>query len=394
MNQPFPALCMSLWLGGAGCTLMVENKLEQGPEGSLSATDGSAASAPDDAGRAGEGSRPASSTSGDDGAVQPQADGATPTVPGSDGGVIVPRVPSLDDGGSVTLSDASAPSDLGTPGTAKLCVGVVHACGLMPSGTIECWGNNDEGQLGLRGSSSSSSSTRFTDLTCGDFHTCAIAVDGTISCVGRNRETQRQSPPGNDFVQVTAGKAHSCAIKKDGSVSCWGGMPDGLGVASVPSEPFLAISAGDQVTCGIVRSNGGVKCWGDATSGRTKGTATTDLVAIDLGGAQGCVVSRSGQLECWGEAAEYALTLTEARAVSVGRSGRGCGLLADSVQCWYGNEPMSWTGKFRAIAAGPYATCRLPRDGSQLECFGDEGFQYKQLETLVPKPYPRTDETL
>jgi hypothetical protein len=368
-----------------GCTVLVESKLEEqvGDDGLL-AQDGDAATP---AGDAQLGSGPDAFV-GRDGEAKPPLDDAA-SAPGSgdvsawaavDGGT--------DAGAGVVPTDAGLPSGPRAGGaTAKLCVGMVHACGLMPSGTIDCWGNNDEGQLGLRGTSA-----RYTDLTCGDHHTCAISTDGAIACVGRNRESQRQSPAGSDFAQVAAGKAHTCALKKDGTVQCWGGLPDALGVSAAPSEPLLAIAAGDQVSCGILRSNGAVTCWGNPASGRTKGVSSLDNVSLDLGGAQGCAVSRSGQVACWGEGAEYALGLTEARAVSVARSGRGCGLLADGVQCWYGSQTLAWPGKFRAIAAGPGATCRLPEDGAQLECVGDEGLQYEQLETLVPKPYPRSDE--
>jgi hypothetical protein len=59
-------------------------------------------------------------------------------------------------GGRVTCWGASpfvpgegpTPADVGLTGVTQLAVGLRHACGLLEGGTVRCWGDDEEGQLG------------------------------------------------------------------------------------------------------------------------------------------------------------------------------------------------------------------------------------------------------
>lgn len=89
------------------------------------------------------------------------------------------------------------PTSMGVPGTAtRVGVGDLHACALVSTGDVYCWGSNDWGQLGRPGASSStpvkvSGGFTFTSLSVGAWHTCAIeAGSGAVGCWGRNSEGQ------------------------------------------------------------------------------------------------------------------------------------------------------------------------------------------------------------
>lgn len=79
-------------------------------------------------------------------------------------------------------------------GVTAIAVGGSHACVLMTTGAVKCWGNNSAGQLGIGGS----------DL---DPHPVPMDVVGLQE----------------DVVAIDAGGGHTCAISAAGGLQCWGG---------------------------------------------------------------------------------------------------------------------------------------------------------------------------
>src|SRR5207244_12318227 len=78
----------------------------------------------------------------------------------------------------------------GITGAAAVIAGGYHTCALFGDGTAQCWGRNDDGQLGDGTRTSSSTPvpvgglTGAAAVTGGFYHTCALLSDGTVQCWG------------------------------------------------------------------------------------------------------------------------------------------------------------------------------------------------------------------
>src|SRR3989454_467578 len=83
--------------------------------------------------------------------------------------------------------------------------GAYHSCALLGDHTMRCWGRNVDGQLGdgtrapldcVPGSCGSSTPMRVVGITSADaitagaYHTCALLGDRTVQCWGRNDDGQ------------------------------------------------------------------------------------------------------------------------------------------------------------------------------------------------------------
>lgn len=97
-----------------------------------------------------------------------------------------------------TASDCvNTPTAVTLPAAAiRVVVGSEHACALLSTGDVYCWGDNTYGQLGRTGASSVSpvkvsGGFIFSTLSAGEFHTCAVeAGSGAIGCWGNNDSGQ------------------------------------------------------------------------------------------------------------------------------------------------------------------------------------------------------------
>ncbi len=262
--------------------------------------------------------------------------------------------------------------NLGVGRTAvAISAGGYHSCALLDNGTVRCWGQDAFGQTG----ESNPSSPDFTKVTPGEvapvelgvdrtaveisaggYHTCALLDDGTVRCWGQNvdgqlgyghtntigdNETPGSVGPvdlgGHTAIAIASGGYHTCALLDNGTVECWGlnssgqlgygktanigdnETPASVGTVNLGGRSAVAVFPGSFHTCALL-DDGTVKCWGPASSGQL-GYGNTNMIgdnetpaavgALDLGSAHGvieisagathtCALLDDGTVRCWG----------------------------------------------------------------------------------------------
>ena len=183
-----------------------------------------------------------------------------------------------------------------------IATGYRHSCAVVENGSVYCWGDNSNGQLGTGNTNLGSSNTPVQVASFGN---------------------------GRTATEISAGIWHTCAILDNGSVSCWGYGPVGqLGLSTQTrvyapmwvdigqNRTATQISTSNQHTCAIL-DNGSVKCWGDNANQQLGYSTSTNYssytpVIVNLGTgvkAQSittgydhtCAITTDGLIRCWGE---------------------------------------------------------------------------------------------
>ena len=183
-----------------------------------------------------------------------------------------------------------------------ITAGLFFTCAVNAEGGVECWGQNDLGQLGNgtnedsntpvivigpEGEGKLSSPVKadgpqgVVDLSAGLNHTCALESNGDVWCWGLNDEGQLGNGTNEDSnvsvqvpisgaIDITSGPDYSCAVLSSGEVKCWGANDKGQlndGTRNSSNLPVTSliygvrdISAGQGMLCGLDPA-GNVKCW-------------------------------------------------------------------------------------------------------------------------------------
>lgn len=285
-----------------------------------------------------------------------------------------------------------------------IALGERSACALLGDRSVKCWGQNTVGQLGLgdgldRGGAPGQMGAALPSVNLGGRpvvqiasrfrHTCARFDDGTVKCWGENVQGQLgygdtinrgTSPaqlggalpvvdlgPGRTAVEVSVGNLFSCARLDNGGVKCWGGngfgylgqgdvltrgdAPGQLGAALPqidlgPGRTAVQICSGGFHSCARL-DDASLKCWGrngfgalglgDSTNrGVGAGQMGASLPAIDLGPGRTAAEVRCGErhvctrlddgsVKCWGynNAGQLGLGNTNPRGGLPGEMGAG-----------------------------------------------------------------------
>jgi alpha-tubulin suppressor-like RCC1 family protein len=128
----------------------------------------------------------------------------------------------------------------GLPEQAKaIASGRAHACALLASGHVACWGADDHGQMG-HGTTGTASTPVVVDgvagatsIFVGHYHTCAVLGGGSVTCWGENAQAQIGNgatpakateivPASFGAVAGSAGDQHTCVVSAAGHVRCIG----------------------------------------------------------------------------------------------------------------------------------------------------------------------------
>jgi alpha-tubulin suppressor-like RCC1 family protein len=153
--------------------------------------------------------------------------------------------------GSTSQSDETRPVQVHLPSQKKavmVAVSYKNGCALMTDNTLWCWGENGNGAVGDGTWSDTGTPvevnvgfyTPIVSMSIGDYNgaasVCTHHEDGTLNCWGensqgqvgdgnnidRNTPVQIQMDGGHDATSISVGASFACATTSDGWIQCWG----------------------------------------------------------------------------------------------------------------------------------------------------------------------------
>lgn len=223
-----------------------------------------------------------------------------------------------------------------------------HVCALRANGSVACWGDNGQGQLGTGEVGLSLSSVplevagdaQFVGLSLGNNHSCGMTATGEVWCWGANyngelgsgfsrplEPTPHLLPNIDDAVGLAAGNSLTCALHEGGEVSCLGFNDDGQvgnGTTESPVAPTKVLNLDNAVSVKVgprnnacaVLDDGGVTCWGsnggffgidpesedyvESSTVPVPVEGVTDVAQMSLSASNACALTSEGTVLCWG----------------------------------------------------------------------------------------------
>ena len=273
----------------------------------------------------------------------------------------------------------------------QVTVGQNHTAAIKTDGTLWCWGQGDNGQLGdntITHRSSPVQTTAFgTDWkqisSCAN-STSAIKTNGTLWTWGQNNQGQlgdntavRKSSPvqtiafGTNWKQVSTGYWQTAAIKTDGTLWMWGRGAEGqLGdnIAIERSSPVQTVTFGTnwkQVSSGFwfftaaTKTDGTLWMWGNNGDGQLGDntitlrsspvqtiTRGTNWKQVSCGSYHTTAIKNDGTLWVWGKN-------------SYGQLGDNTIVSKSSPV-----QTISFGNNWKSVACGFYYTAAIKTDGT------------------------------
>ncbi len=243
-------------------------------------------------------------------------------------------------------------------------------------------------------------------ISVGDQTVCAVAGVNNIKCWGNGSSGQigdgdaddelSATPPSGlagtiDF--VAEGGDHSCAVTSAGGVKCWGQGTSGQVGDGLGSDQFIpkdvsgltsgvaGVSSGKNHSCAVLNT-GAAHCWGEGDYGQVGdgnigneltpvavNTLSSGVVSVSCGGNHSCGLLNDGTIRCWGRG-------------SSGQIGNGD----------FNTElnPVAVVGlssQAIAVTTGDKHSCALINDKS-VECWGDGADGQLGNGGNTPEPNP------
>lgn len=358
----------------------------------------------------------------------------TPTTAGTTN-VTVIAIDASGPSNSTSFTWTINPANIGSSAT-EVSVGTLSACAVVKGGAVYCWGDNGAGELGdgsttgpdsCTGSSAPCSETPVavqgisdaTQVSAGENYACAILSTGSVDCWGDNiygqlgigsstgpqtcfdgdpcSTTPVEVPGITDATEVTASSTDlTCALTSGGAVYCWGSNTNadlGNNTMTNSTTPVQVsglstatqIAAGGDDACALL-SGGGIDCWGDNQFGElgigtdtTPGTTgvcypggqcsgtpwpvsqITNATEVTAGDQSVCAALAGGQADCWGSAYN-------------GQIGDGSYTGPDSCSnsnsaCSTSPTPVSNIATASEVSAGGGGACAV-LSGGAVDCWG------------------------
>jgi alpha-tubulin suppressor-like RCC1 family protein len=249
----------------------------------------------------------------------------------------------------------------GTPTTAvpvsgitqsrSVAVGQQTACAVIAGGSVECWGSNETGGLGNGRNEPHEEAltpvpvpgiTNAVSVAGAYDFFCALLANGHVECWGENEFGELGAGPAaghelcaatlerycsttplevsgiTDATAVSVSTTRGCALLQTRQVECWGQEANGVYGEESPVPVSIeglsgvtAISVGTYANCALLES-GKVVCWGAGVWGEfgngTFSASPTPIpvtgigpaTAIAAGFGQACAVVAAGGVDCWG----------------------------------------------------------------------------------------------
>ena len=331
------------------------------------------------------------------------------------------------------IGDDETPSSQATVNLGSKAIdvsaGLYHTCAILEDGSVKCWGYNAKGQLGLGHTDNIGDDehpitslaiplrSKAKKLYSGTNYTCALLDNKKVQCWGENNfgqlglghtdnigddedlSTLGYISLGADVIQmdISTISYHSCAVLVNGDLKCWGrnnagqlglGHTDSIGDDELPSSigavPFgsqiLQLATGNQHTCALA-SGQNIRCWGSNSRGQI-GTGNTNTIGDDeaansIGfintGASGhtlvstgnfhtCAVGVDENVYCFGQGTNGVTGLGHVNNIGDDEAVSGNSLVD------LGEAPIS------QVASGIFHTCSLTKDTGEVICWGQGTF--------------------